>query len=556
MNMYNLALGGLNAAQAGIATTGHNINNATTTGYNRQKVMVSTAGAQATSNGYIGRGVQVDTVVRSYDSFLYRQLVGAQGSSAQLQTQLDQVSQINNLFADRTVGVSPALSNFFTSMNTVASKPADPAARQDLLGKANSLATQIRSAYQEMQNQRLGLNTQISTVVDQVNSYLTRINDLNQQITIATGKANGAPPNDLLDQRDQAVSELNQLVGVTTYEQGDKINITLAGGQALLSGDTIYPLQAVSSSKDVGRTVLAYTLPAGAGKTTTVELTDAEVTGGTLGGLLQFRASSLDVMQSQLGQLAVGLALSFNEQHAQGVDLDGNPGEDFFGLSSPQAVPNTQNKSNAQISGEFTNVANINANEYSISFDGTNYQVLRLPAGTQVYNGPATGAPPNAVLDLEAEMGVKLTISAPPAAGDKWSIAPTRDAARDLTVLISDPNKIAAADAAGGDANGNNALKLAQLQTAKVLGKGSMNLTEMYSQLVNTVGVQTAQIKSAATAQQNLVAQKLAAQQAVSGVNLNEEYVNLSQYQEQYQAAARIVDVASTMFDTLLGLRG
>jgi len=123
-------------------------------------------------------------------------------------------------------------------------------------------------------------------------------------------------------------------------------------------------------------------------------------------------------------------------------------------------------------------------------------------------------------------------------------------------VLISDPNKIAAADAAGGDANGNNALKLAQLQTAKVLGKGSMNLTEMYSQLVNTVGVQTAQIKSAATAQQNLVAQKLAAQQAVSGVNLNEEYVNLSQYQEQYQAAARIVDVASTMFDTLLGLRG
>ncbi|MFP3757935.1 flagellar hook-associated protein FlgK, partial [Cupriavidus sp. SIMBA_020] len=97
-----------------------------------------------------------------------------------------------------------------------------------------------RSAYQEMQNQRLGLNTQITTTVEQVNSYLTRINDLNSQISTARAKAGGNPPNDLLDQRDQAVSELNQLIGVTTYEQGDKLSISLAsGGQALLSGDTV-----------------------------------------------------------------------------------------------------------------------------------------------------------------------------------------------------------------------------------------------------------------------------------------------------------------------------
>ncbi|MFE0839360.1 flagellar hook-associated protein FlgK [Achromobacter insolitus] len=555
MNMYKLALGGLNAAQAGLATTSHNINNATTVGYNRQRVMISTAGAQATSNGYIGRGVQVDTVVRSYDSFLYKQLVGAQGSGAQLQTQYDQVSVINNLFADRTVGIAPGLTNFFTSMNAVASKPADPAARQDLLGKANSLATQIRSAYTEMQNQRIGLNTQITTTVEQVNSYLARIDDLNQQISLATGKAGGSPPNDLLDQRDQAVMELNQLVGITTYEQGDKINISLAnGGQALLSGNTIYPLQAVTSAKDAGRTAIAYTLPAGSGKTVAVELNDAEVTGGSLGGLLQFRSSSLDVMQSQLGQMAVGLALSFNEQHKQGLDQNGNPGTDFFGIGSPQGVPNAQNKSNATITGQFGNLNNINAKEYEISFDGTNYRVLRMPEGSQVYNGPATGTP--GTLDLDSEMGVTLTISAPPQAGDKWSLAPTRDAARDLTVLISDPYKVAAADSAGGDANGKNALKLAQLQNTKVLGNGTMSVNDMFGQVVNTVGVQTQQLKSAATAQANLITQRLSAQQAVSGVNLNEEYVSLSLYQEQYQASARIIDVASTMFDTLLGLRG
>ena len=557
MNLYKTALGGLNAAQAGLATTSHNINNATTVGYNRQRVMTSTAGAQATSNGYIGRGVQVDTVVRSYDSFLNKQLVGAQGSGAQLQTQLDQVSQINNLFADRTVGIAPGLTNFFTSMNTVASKPADPAARQDLLGKANSLTTQIRSAYAEMQNQREGLNTQITATVEQVNSYLTRIDDLNTQISLATGKAGNGPPNDLLDQRDLAVAELNQLVGVTTYEQGDKINISLTkGGQALLSGTTVYPLQAVPSTKDASRTVVAYTLPAGAGKTVSVELADGDVTGGKLGGLLQFRSSSLDLMQAQLGQMAVGLAMSFNEQHRQGLDQNGNPGTDFFSIGSPQSVPNTQNKGNAQISGQFTNLANINAKDYEISFDGTNYQVVRMPEGSQVYNGPATGTPPNATLNMENEMGVTLTISAPPQAGDKWTLSPTRDAARDINVLIKDPERIAAADAAGGDANGKNALKLAQLQTAKVLGHGTMSTTDMFSQVVNTVGVQTAQAKSAATAQANLIKQTAAAQQSVSGVNLNEEYVSLSLYQEQYQASARIIDVASTVFDTLLGLRG
>jgi len=179
-----------------------------------------------------------------------------------------------------------------------------------------------------------------------------------------------------------------------------------------------------------------------------------------------------------------------------------------------------------------------------------------MPEGSQVYNGPATGTPPTATLNLESEMGVTLTINAPPQAGDKWSLSPTRDAARDINVLITDPDKVAAADLDGGDANGKNALKLAQLQTSKVLSHGTMSINDMFAQVVNTVGVQTQQIKTAATAQVNLIKQTTAAQQAVSGVNLNEEYVSLSLYQEQYQASARIIDVASTIFDTLLGLRG
>ncbi|ARP76741.1 flagellar hook-associated protein FlgK [Bordetella genomosp. 6] len=548
MNLYNLALTGLNASQAGLETTSHNINNATTVGYSRQRVITSTAGAGETGQGFFGRGVQVDTVTRQYDSFLYRQLVGAQGSSAQLSTHLAQVSQVNNLFGDRTVGITPALAGLFTSTNAAATKPADPAVRADMIGKANSLVTQINTAYQELENQRNGLNTQISTTVEQVNSYLERINDLNKQIVIARGK-DGHAPNDLLDQRDQAVSELNQLTGIRFYEQGDAFNITLQSGQTLLSGTTVYPLQAVPSASDPKRLAVAYTLPSGPGTTIQVEMNDSEVTGGQLGGLLSFRSQSLDAVQDQLGQLAIGLAMAFNAQHRQGYDLDGQPGGDMFGLKAPAAIRNAGNTSTGEWQSAYTDANAIRASAYRIQYDGANYTVTRLSDGSSFGVTPS-GTPPTLSFD-----GLTLTGSGTPAAGDVWTLQPARDAARDLKQLISDPSKLALADSALGTTNGNNGLKLAELQTAKVLGNGSMSLNEMFSQLVNNVGVQTQQVSTANTAQANLVKQQATAHLSVSGVNLNEEYVNLTIFQEQYQASAKILDVASTVFDTLLGLR-
>lgn len=548
MNLYNLALTGLNASQAGLETTSHNINNATTVGYSRQRVITSTAGAGETGQGFFGRGVQVDTVTRQYDSFLYRQLVGAQGSSAQLSTHLAQVSQVNNLFGDRTVGITPALAGLFTSTNAAATKPADPAVRADMIGKANSLVTQINTAYQELENQRNGLNTQISTTVEQVNSYLERINDLNKQIVIARGK-DGHAPNDLLDQRDQAVSELNQLTGIRFYEQGDTFNITLQSGQTLLSGTTVYPLQAVPSASDPKRLAVAYTLPSGPGTTIQVEMNDSEVTGGQPGGLLSFRSQSLDAVQDQLGQLAIGLAMAFNAQHREGYDLDGQPGGDMFGLQAPAAIRNSGNTSTGEWQSAYTDADAIRASAYRIQYDGANYTVTRLSDGSS-FDVTPSGTPPTLSFD-----GLTLTGSGTPAAGDAWTLQPARDAARDLKQLISDPSKLALADSALGTTNGNNGLKLAELQTAKVLGNGSMSLNEMFSQLVNNVGVQTQQVSTANTAQANLVKQQATAHLSVSGVNLNEEYVNLTIFQEQYQASAKILDVASTVFDTLLGLR-
>src|SRR5690606_12673390 len=135
-NLFSLGRSGLNAAQVGINTTGHNIANVNTAGYSRQQAMLSTAGAQGSAAGYIGRGVQVDTVRRIYDGFLTGQLNQASTKGAALATHANQLEQINNLLADRTAGIAPALSRFYDGVNAVASAPADPAARQELIGRA------------------------------------------------------------------------------------------------------------------------------------------------------------------------------------------------------------------------------------------------------------------------------------------------------------------------------------------------------------------------------------------------------------------------------------
>lgn len=548
-NLFNLAISGLNSAQAGLTTTGHNVSNAATPGFTRQQVLLSTSGGQGTAAGYFGRGVQVDTVRRMYDSFLTGQLNTSKTTGAALDAYESQITQINNLFGDKTVGIAPAIQTFFASINAVASAPADPAARQEMIGRSTNLATQLNSANAFLGNLREGVNTQLATTVQQINSYVERISDLNQQITNATASIQGQPPNDLLDQRDQLVSELNQIVKVNVSEQGNQINLSVGNGQTLLAGTRSYALHTVQSAADPTRVSVAYTLP----DSTVVELADNQIDGGSLGGLLQFRSESLDKVQNDLGRMAAGLAIAFNAQHAQGLTANGSPGaDDFFAITAPPAIENAKNTGTGAISSTFTDANQLTGGDYKISFDGTNYQVTRMADGSAVATTANPGPPPS----LDTAEGFSLQTSGTPVAGDSWIFQPTRNVARDIAVTVTNPGDIAAADATGGSANGSNALKLAQLQTAKTLGGGTMSVNEAFSQLVNQVGVQTQRVQVAAKAQDTLVSQNLAAQQGVSGVNLNEEYISLERYLEQYRASARLIEVGTTLFDTLLGLRG
>ena len=556
MNLANLGKAGLLVAQNRLQTAGHNINNAATAGYNRQTVLSQTAGATPTSGGWIGRGVQAVSVQRSYDNFLQNQLTSSLTRGAALKTYGDQISQINNLVADRTVGISPGIQRFFDSLDAVASAPADVAARQELIGQANSLAAQVRDANAFLDSQRTNINTQVDTTVTQINSYLDRIQDLNRQITTAKATNPGQPPNDLLDQRDQLVSDLGQLVDVKAYEQDDRISLTIGNGQTVLGGDTVFHLETHLSKADPTRLAVNYTTKDAAGNSIPIEMDDKQITGGKLGGLLAFRSDALDATQNDLGRIALGISIALNEQHVQGYDLSGTPGGEFFNVGTPKVIGNEKNSATAgtptasYVPGELSQITN---QDYRVEFDGMDYTVTRVPEGTALI--PAVAG---TTLSFD---GVAIdTAGMVPAAGDSWLVQPTRDAAGAMTVTITDPEKVAAAGEASpgvgaGTANGDNALELAALRSKKILANGSMGMNEAYSQLVNTVAVKTQQNTTAQKAQETLVAQNYSAQQAVSGVNLDEEYINLQQYQEQYRAAARLIDTASTLFDTLLALR-
>lgn len=545
MNLANLGLSGLLAAQNRLQTAGHNLNNANTEGYNRQTVLTQTAGATQTSGGYLGRGVLAVTVQRSYDSFLNRQLVQAQSNGAALVSYGHEITQINNLFADRTVGVSPALQRFFDGMDAVASSPADGAARQELIGRSGSLVTQINQASQFLNEQHNNVNTQITTVVTQVNSYVERIQDLNKQITVARATTAEHEPNDLLDQRDQLAAELTQLVGIKVTDQEGTFSVALNNGQVLLGGNVAYPLHAKPSDADPSRTVLAYTQRVGgSNQTTQIEMKDASITGGKLGGLLDYRAQALDSVQNELGRLAVGLAMSVNKIHHEGQDLNGDVGGDFFNIGDIKVLNGANNSSNVQVGAEFADANALTGQDYRIDFDGANYSITRLP------NGNTMALTDGAVID-----GVQYTLPTGAAAGDSWTVQPTRDAASNLSLAVNDPAKIAAGEAGSGNANGENALKLAQLRTGKSLGGGTLSLNEAFAQIVNRVGVMTQQNGTAAKAQASLIQQNYSAQQALSGVNVDEELVNLDRFQDQFRAASRLIDVSSTLFDTLLGLR-
>ncbi|RYA61336.1 flagellar hook-associated protein FlgK [Enterobacter cloacae complex sp. 4DZ3-17B2] len=544
-SLINSAMSGLSAAQSALNTVSNNISSYNVAGYTRQTTILGASNSTLTGGGWVGNGVYVSGVQREYDAFITNQLRAAQNQSSGLTTRYQQMSKIDDVLSDTTNSLSANLQDFFKSLQTLVSNAEDPAARQTVLGKADGLVNQFKTNDQYLRDQDAQVNTAISTSVDQINNYAKQIANLNDQISRLTGVGAGASPNELLDQRDQLVSELNKIVGVdVTVQDSGTYNISIANGYTLVQGSNASQLAAVKSSADPARTTIAY-VDAAAGN---VEISEKQITTGSLGGLLTFRSQDLDQARNTLNQMALAFADAMNTQHLAGFDANGDKGGKLFDFGSPAVLSNGKNTGSASVTATMTDSTKVQATNYKVEYNGTDWTITRLSDNTSFT------AKPDASGNLSFD-GLNVKISGSANNKDSFIVKPVNDVIVNMDVAISDESKLAMASAQGsGESDNTNGQKLLDLQSAKLVG-GNKTFNDAYAALVSTVGSTTASLKTSSETKVNVVTQLTKQQQSISGVNLDEEYGNLQRYQQYYLANAQVLQTASTLFDALINIR-
>jgi flagellar hook-associated protein 1 len=434
-DLLGTSISGLLAFQRALSVTGHNVANASTDGYSRQRIDLATRPPSPAGNGFIGNGVTVVSVQRVLDGFINGQLNSATASNGQLQQFYQLASQVDNLLSDPLAGLTPTLQNFFNAVQGVANDPTSIPARQVLLSGTQSLTDRFHYLNQRLDSVRSSLDVQITNSVSEINNLAAGIAAANRDIVLAQGAAGGQPANDLLDKRDALVKQLSAQVNVTTLPQDDgSLNVFIGSGQTLVAGIAAVPLNVVNNPYDPTRKEVAQT--SGGVSVVVSNL----LSGGVLGGTLQFRNQVLDAAQNALGRTAIGLAATFNAQHHLGLDLSGNLGGDFFNnidTSSPRVLPTAG--STGTVTATVTGLAALTASDYQLDFSAGNYTLTRLSDNVVVSSGLATAFPPAAV------DGMTLTVGVAPVNGDSFLIQPTRTAARDIALTINDVSRIAAA---------------------------------------------------------------------------------------------------------------
>lgn len=388
--IFSIGVSGMQVAQLGLLTTEHNITNASTAGYTRQRTIQASNIPILTGAGAVGQGAHVSTIERMYSEFLTGQVNSSQAAVSELEAYYSEISQIDNLLADPNSGLSPALASFFTGVQQVAANPSSLPSRQSMIASAETLVNRFQSLEGRLSEMAEGVNSQIFSTVDAVNSYAEQIASLNQRIVLAQA-ASSQPANDLLDQRDQLVSELNKLIKVSTTTNSDgSYSVFIGTGQQLVVGTQVSTMTAMASSADPSRIVVGLQTAGSA-----QELPEFVISGGQLGGLVSFRSESLDRAFNELGRVAASLALTFNAQHGLGQDLLGQYGDvpgfvaDFFDMSSmqPGVIKNAGNRGSATVDAGFLYNYPDSLGEYDLSFDGANYTLTSRQAGGNSWTG-------------------------------------------------------------------------------------------------------------------------------------------------------------------------
>jgi flagellar hook-associated protein 1 len=500
------------------------------------------------------------------------------------------------------------------------------------MASAQQMSATFGDAFGQLQLMQQSADQQIGQEIVTVNSTTAQIARLNDQISLAA--ASGGSPNDLLDQRDQAIKTLNQSIGVTLLKQSDgSINVFLANGQPLVVGDQVTKM---GTGKDPSnaQNILVGTLSG----SSVIPLSVAGTGGGNIGALMQFRLQDIPAVENQIGRLATVVADQFNQQNRLGQDLNGAAGVNVFAAPPPAVIAATTNATAGgvpveSVSVAFSDTTQLKASDYKLQVSGGGYLLTRISDGQQTnLSAPPYSLAPGSPATID---GITISVSGAATNGDTFTIEPVRNGASNLALSIGQPQQIAAASPVrtsmpssntgslsvsslsvvgptrnaslttpvtlnftgptsftigggpaqaytpgqpislngwsltllgtpnagdqvgigpntGGTGDNTNALALAQLQNANLI-EGAQ-LGSGYAAVVAQVGTMTANAQADEQNQQAILQDATNAQSAVAGVNLDEEAARLLQYQQQYQAAAKVIAIASTLFNQILSI--
>jgi flagellar hook-associated protein 1 FlgK len=445
-DVFGISVSALQAFQSALNVTSNNIANASTPGYDRESVSLTEAIPQSNGAATVGAGVVVNGIARAFSQAATNQLNTSQSSLGQLNALQNYSNQIDNLFGTTVGGLSTALQNFYSGFSDVANNPTSTASRQALIGQAQSVASSFQNASGELNALNTDVNARISGDVTQVNSIATAIASINNQVVTGTAQAGGQPPNELLDKRDQLVSNLSQLVNVTTTtDPNGALNVFIGNGQPLvLQGQTMSlttsPNQFNAAQLEVSSTASGAVI-------------SSNITSGDLGGLLAARSQVINPALNQLGQVATAFAQTVNSQQAQGLDLSGNLGANIFSVGTPLATGSSANTDavTASVSVNANGLGALSANDYILSFVGGTPKLTNTSDGTSV-----TPAGAGTAVSPYTAAGISIVLSGAPANGDRFLVQPTATAAASLKVVMSNPSQIAAAGAIKTGAAGTN----------------------------------------------------------------------------------------------------
>jgi flagellar hook-associated protein 1 len=621
-DILQIGLSALLAQQRALGVTSNNIANASTPGYSRQRAELATTPTERVGQGFVGTGVTVADIRRFADDLLATQVNSAASGLGRSAAFASLADGVDALLADSDVGLNATLERLVGAVQDLANDPASGAAREALLSQGRQVASTFEHFGSQITEIDRQVGAQINASVTEIDSLAQGIADVNKQIL--TSSANGAAPPNLLDERDRLVARLAELVSVRSLPQQDgTVSVFIGSGQSLVLGGAasklaVVPGQFAGSQPDIA-------LSTSGGNT----IITGSISGGSLGGVLDFRREMLNPLRNDLGRIAAGLASTFNEIHREGIDLNGQLGGDFFSIAAPQVSAGVSNAGTGALAVTVEDVSALEATGYRLRYDGSSYALSRTDNGAEVaVSGTGTALDP-----LRAE-GLAIVVSGSPAAGDTYAVEALAGAAGSLRVAISDPTEVAAAtpirtraglsnagdatisagevadindpnlftattiefvtpstysiDGAGsfayidggdivvngarvkvsgtpapgdtfavepnvgGVGDNRNALRLASVLGLGVLGGGNVSLSDASAQMLARVGTQTQEVTYQRDAQQTLLDHAKASLDSVSGVNLDEEAANMVAQQQLYQAAAKTIAVADSLFQTLL----